>query len=349
MTKASSIVQPRKARRCEAGFTLVELLISVALFLLLAGPVLSSLARSQKTYRTSELKVSLEQKMRAALELMSQEVSQAGLQPSGVDTDGLGLPLTTVAASACTGTPPTCISASPTVDESVQVSSTAGIYEGEWLWVDAGTGPNCSTSGPCEQVVVDGVSAGPPATISAKFKYNHTAQTINSTTYPTPIYGLGQYPQGIVPPGTTTSGGSTSSQLELFGDVKGLGDSLLAIIYTCPSSFPGPFTRTVYDGTTGNQISTTSLVDNVTSCTFTYPSPLPTVPSGCGSMSGKSIITSVGVTVTAQSTMNDPATHAPVTVTKSFLNIQPRNVISALYVACGTIANELQPNPGSLP
>jgi prepilin-type N-terminal cleavage/methylation domain-containing protein len=349
MMKKRRVLKPGRTRKRETGFTLIELLVSVALFLVLAGPILSSLANSQRTYRTSELRVSLEQKMRAALELMAQEVSQAGLQPSGVDTDGLGLPLTTVAASACTGTPATCISASPTADESVQVTSTAGIYVGEWLWVDAGTGPNCSTTGPCEQVVVDGVSAGPPATISAKFQYNHTTQTINGTTYPTPIYGLGQYPQGIVPPGTTTSGGSTSSQLELFGDVNGSGNSLLAIIYTCPGSFPGPFTRTVYDGTTGSQISSTSLIDNVTSCQFTYPNPLPTVPSGCGSMSGKSIITSVGVTVTAQSTMNDPTTKAPVTVTKSFLNIQPRNVISALYVACGTIANELQPNPGSLP
>lgn len=333
----------------QSGFTLIELLVSLALFLLLAGTILGSMANSQKNYRSSELHVSLEQKMRAALELMAQEVSQAGLQPSGVDTDGLGLPLTTVASSVCTGTPSTCIAASPTTDETVQVNSVAGIYVGEWLWVDAGTGPNCSTSGPCEQVVIDGVSAGPPATISAKFKYAHTSQTINGTTYPTPLYGLGQYPQGIVPPGATTSGGSTSSQLELFGDVNGSGNSLLAIIYSCPASLPGAFTRTVYDGTTGSQISSTSLIDNVTSCQFTYPNPLPTVPSSCGSMSGKSIITSVGVTVSAQSTMTDPSTGAKVTVTKSFLNIQPRNVISSLYVACGTIANELQQNPGSLP
>jgi hypothetical protein len=198
-------------------------------------------------------------------------------------------------------------------------------------------------------VVVDAVSAGPPATISAKFAYAHTAQTIAGTTYPTPFYGLGQYPWGIVPPGATASGGSTSSRLELFGDVNGNGSSLLAVVYSCPATLPGPFARTVYDATTGTQISTTNLIDNVTSCSFTYPNPLPTVPSSCGKTSGQSVVTSVGVTVTAQSTMNDPSTRAPVTVTKSFLNIQPRNTISALYVSCTEMANELQAAPGSLP
>jgi hypothetical protein len=47
--------------------------------------------------------------------------------------------------------------------------------------------------------------------------------------------------------------------------------------------------------------------------------------------------------------MNDPQTGLPVTVTKSFLNIQPRNVVSAFNEASGTVANELQPNPGTLP
>lgn len=337
-------------KRRKDGFTLLELMMAVALFLLLAAPILSSLASSQKTYRGSEIRVSLEQKMRAGMELMAQEVTQAGLQPAGVDTDGLGLPLTTVVAGTCSGSPATCITKSPTTDESVEVNSVSGIYVGEILWVDAGPGPDCAINGPCEQVVVDGVSAGPPATISAKFSYAHTMQSVNGTNFPTPFYGLGQYPWGIVPPAAgTPSGGSTSSQLELFGDVNGNGSSLLAVIYACPGTFPGPFSRTVYDATTGNQISTTNLIDSVTACQFTYPNPLPTVPSSCGKTSGQSVVTSVGVTITAQSAMKDPTTNALVTVTKSFLNIQPRNTISALYVSCTEMANELQTAPGSLP
>lgn len=344
------------ARKKDSGFTLLELLVSIAIFLLIAWPIMASMSNSQRIYRTSELRVSLEQKMRAALELMAQEVSQAGLQPSGVDTDGLGLPLTTVAASACS---PTCIAAGTAGP--IQVTSVAGLYVGEWVWVDANPGPNCYLNNTCEQKMITNVSAGPPATLTfhTAFAANHTAQTINGTTFPTPIYGLGQYPQGIVPPPpyantATPSGGSTSTQLELFGDLNGNAGSLLAVIYSCPSQFPGPFTRTLYDATSGSQISSTSLIDNVTSCQFTYPNPLPQVPAGCnqtpaGNMSGEYIIPSVGITITAQSLMSDPATGSPVSVTKSFLNIQPRNIISVLNVVCSQMTNELQQNPGSLP
>jgi len=349
MTKHPKALQSNLSKRWQTGFTLLELLMSMAIFLLIVAPIVGALITSQKTYRSAELRVSLERNMRAAFELLAQEISQAGLQPSGIDSDGLGVPLTTVVTGTCTGTPVTCISASPATDESVQVNSVSGIYPGEWLWVDAGPGLDCSVNGPCEQVVVDSVIQGPPATIKAKFQYNHLLQTINGTSYPTPLYGLGQYPQGIVPAGATPSGGSTSSRLELFGDLNGTGNSLLAVVYACPNSFPGPLTRTVYDATTGTQTSSTNLIGNVTACQFTYPNPLPTIPSGCGSMSGTAIITSVGISITVQSTMNDPNTKAPITVTKSFLNIQPRNVISALYVSCTEMANGLQQSPGNLP
>ena len=87
----------------KAGFSLLELVVSLAVFLVISGAVIGSLNYFQNNYRGSEIRVALEQKVRAALELMAQEISQAGLQPSGVDTDGLGMPLATVAASACSG------------------------------------------------------------------------------------------------------------------------------------------------------------------------------------------------------------------------------------------------------
>jgi len=333
----------------DTGFSLLELLISLAVFLVISGATIGSLGYFQKNYRGSEIRSALEQKVRAALELMAQEISQAGLQPSGVDTDGLGVPLATVAASACSGTPLKCITGNSTTAQWVQVTTVAGIYVGEYLRIDTGPGPDCYSSY-CEDVSVVAVSAGPPAQIKATFSQNHFAQTIGSTVYPTPIYGMGSYPQGIVPPGMTSpppSGGSSSGQLELFGDLNGAGNSLLAVIYACPSTFPGPFTRTLYDATTGSQISSINLIDNVTACQFTYPAtPFPTVSVGGTTVS---VVTSVGITLTAQSTMNDPQTGQPIIVTKSFLNIQPRNVVSAFNEASGTVANELQPNPGTLP
>jgi hypothetical protein len=355
----------KKSRKCaksQTGSSLLELLISMMVFLTIAGSIVGGLATAQKNYRSSEVRVSLEQKVRAAVELVSQEVNEAGLQPSGVDTNGLGLPLSTVTSASCTGTSLTCITANAASgDQWVNVTSVAGIYVGEWLWVDVGPGPNCYPSGYCEQVVVDGISTSPPR-IEAKFHQTHTAQTISSVVYPTPLYGMGSYPQGIVPPylnsnpnSTPPSGGSTTSQLEIFGDLNGTGNALLAVIYACPASFPGAFTRTVYDATTSpaNQLSSTNLIDNVTACQFSYPVNSQTVQQSTPQQylpSGEPIVMSVGLTITAQSTMNDPQTQQPVTVTKSFLNIQPRNVISALNVANSTVANELQTsNPTNLP
>jgi prepilin-type N-terminal cleavage/methylation domain-containing protein len=356
ITKSSTSACP------ETGFTLLELTCSLALFAVIALPILGSIGTSQKTYRTSELRVSLEQKMRAGLELMAQEVSQAGLQPAGVDNDGLAAPLTQAILSDCTkGTAANQCMTGANTTEAIPVTSVANIYVGEMLWVDADPGPDCNKTpnGPCEQVTVIATNPGPPATITATFQFPHSPQTAGGTTYPTPFYGLGQYPHGIVPsvssgPGVVVppSGGSTATQLELFGDVNADGHSLLAVIYSCPATLPGPFVRTVYDATSTvtpqTPISTTNLIDNVTFCQFSYP-PLAKVPSTCGKTSGDYIVTSVGLTITAQSLMNDPSTHAPVTVTKSFLNIQPRNTMAAVYVACDYFSNELQQEPANLP
>jgi len=168
---------------------------------------------------------------------------------------------------------------------------------------------------------------------------------------------MGTYPQGILPPGTTASGGSTATQLELFGDLNGAGNSFYLVKYSCPTAAGGSFTRSVY--AIGNKAvtqvgQTTNLIDNipadvngVVQCSFTYPAaPLPTVSvTACDGSTTESVITSVGVTITAQSKMPDPQTGQYIQVTKSYLNIQPRNIVAALNAASGTVANELQSNP----
>lgn len=340
-------MQARQSVKNQQGFTLIEMLVSLAVFLVVAGGVIGALMTSQKSHRRSEISVSLEQNMRAALELMAQEVSQAGLQPSGVDADGLGLPLATVTASSCTGGSKICISTTGTPTW-VTLTTVTGLYVGEWVRVDANPGPDCYTSASCEWVqILDIDTSG--SRISAQFQHTHAAQTIGSTTYPTPVYGMGTYPQGILPAGTTTSGGSTATQLEIFGDLNGAGNSFYLVKYTCPAAAGGSFTRTVYNigAKTVSQVGQpTNLIDNVASCTFTYPSTLPTVSvPACDGSSSESVITSVGVSITAQSKMPDPQTGQIIQITKSYLNIQPRNIVAALNASTGTVANELQSNP----
>ncbi len=338
-----------KRKKLEYGFSLLEMLISLAIFMVIAGGIIGVLINSQKVHRRSEISVSLEQNMRSALELMSQEVSQAGLQPSGVDGDGLGLPMATVVASGCTGTPSVCINTGTSVQ--VSVTSVAGMYVGEWLRVDASPGPDCYTSKSCEWLQIQSITTttSPPRITFFQVQHTHQAQTIAGTVYPTPLYGMGSYPQGILPSGTTASGGSTVSQLELFGDLNGASNSLLLAKYNCPSSPGGAFTRTLYSIGANAVVQigqTVNLIDNVVLCSFSYPSTLPTVAvAGCDGSTTEPVITSVGVSVTAQSKMPDPQTGRPVQVTKSFLNIQPRNITASLNAATGTVANELQPNP----
>lgn len=330
-----------KCRKRAKGFSLLELMVSLAVFLVVAGTIMSSMMSAQKSFRTSEIRTGLEQTMRSALEMMAQDIGQAGLQPMGADSKGLGAPLATVLISACsTGT---CIKGDPTTAQPVPVNSVDGIYEGEWLWVDVGPGAvgaecyssNATISDPvryCEQVQVETVDPGPPALIKAKFRVDHSYYK-NGIANPTPFYALGAYPQGIVPPGAKTSSGSiltgsTPSQLKLFGDINGTGNSLQYVVYTCPSSTPGNFTRTVYDATSSSNvpISTTTLLSNVTACKFKYPDIQN--PASLGLPGG--VLTSVGISLTARSQTNDPQTGQPITITKSILNIQPRNIISAL-------------------
>ena len=345
----------KKRSTKQSGFTLLEMLVALGVFLLVAGGVIGAMISSQQTQRRSEISVSLEQNMRAALELMAQEVSQAGLQPSGVDNDGLGLPLASVATSVCSTAGSTCIAAGTSVQ--VQVTTVAGFYVNEVVRVDANPGPDCYTTNNCEYLKITNIDSTNNKVTFANVNHVHTAQTIGSTTYTTPIYGMGTYPQGILPPGTTVSGGSTASQLEIFGDLNGAGNSFYLVKYNCPTSAGGSFTRTVY--TIGNNSVTqvgqpTNLIDNIPvdssgniQCVFTYPATLPLVSTvtACDGSTGESVITSVGVTVTAQSKMPDPRTGQYVQVKKSYLNIQPRNINAALTAATGTVANELQANP----
>lgn len=344
-----------KSRRRQSGFTLLEMLVALAIFLVVAGGVISALIASQRTQRRSEISVALEQNMRAALELMAQEVSQAGLQPSGVDGDGLGLPLATVKPSVCSTAGAICIATGTSVP--VQVTTVAGLYVGEWVRVDADPGPDCYTSSTksCESLSIQSIDSTTNTITFASVTKSHVAQAIGSTVYPTPIYGMGTYPQGILPSGTTASGGSTPTQLEMFGDLNGAGNTLYMVQYNCPASAGGAFTRTVYNigNTAVTQVGQpTNLIDNVTYCNFSYQSPTtPVAVTGCDG-NNMPVVTAVGISITAQSKMPDPQTGEYIKVTKSFLNIQPRNILAALGAASlgssgemKTSANELQQNP----
>ena len=294
------------------GFTLVELMVSVLILSLIMGAFIAALSTSEQSYARTELGSDMYENVRSVAELLAQEIGQAGL---------VSLPATTLTA-AVTGNP---------AAQAVNVSQTTSMYVGEQLLVDAG--------GASEELVT--LTAVTSTTMSGIFQNAHASGA--------PVTVLGAYPSGIVPVGATD--GSTSvnepgkSILNMYGDINGDG-SLVYIRYTCDTtSTPGTLTRSVTVITPGvNTINTpqtllSTLIPNPggTPC-FQYTS----YPVGTPV---NTYVTNVGLTISVRSLTPDPQTQAYLTMTKSFLDLAPRNVLAGFELGNAGITNRLQAQP----
>ncbi len=201
-------------------------------------------------------------------------------------------------------------------------------------------------------------------TITANFGETHTTNAPN-----TPAYPMGVFPHGILSDQSNASPNG-GGKLAMFGEINGSGNGLWAVEYTCPTTFPGPLTRTAWNLATGAAATKYNLIDNVTACYFCWPGVPSTVNSSCpqGAATPDTVtlavdpliacpatgtnptqppagsgyctypmITQVGFTITALENVTISGSTQPVSVTKSYSNIQPRNIIAAdkIYnVAC---------------
>jgi prepilin-type N-terminal cleavage/methylation domain-containing protein len=337
-------------KNSEAGFTLIELMISMALLLVIAGASIGAMNSSQKGYRQSEIERALHQQMRGAIEQMAQEITQAGLVSTGME-------MVSGVATSAPITLPTgwSIGSGPTIT----VSSVAGLFAYENLWVDTGalTEPVTilSINSATKTITLwDGPTTAP-------LSQAHAAGAV--------VIPRGVFAAGILPPNTLN--GSTPTSLRMFGDINNDG-SLDYVRYDCPAAgTTGPLVRSAWD-LRGTPPAWTSqrvpLLDNVTSCLFVYTYTFnatrnPVVPwvdpssdiqiNAPDDPSGTNVSTSsrftlsdnatfpqfvlaVGITVTSCSqTGVEPWNYTsgvvamqPVCLTKSFLNIQPRNVLA---------------------
>jgi len=152
-----------------AGFSLLELMVSTAMILIIGGAAVSALGGHQKSYTSTTLQSDMHSEMRNAVELITQEVGQAG---------AMNFAPTTLAAT---------VAASP-LAQSVQVASTAGMFVGQQLRVDTGSAE--------ETVAVTALSSVPPA-FSAIFSQAHTSGVL--------VASAGVFPQGILSSSTPTS------------------------------------------------------------------------------------------------------------------------------------------------
>jgi len=110
-------------RKRQSGFTLIEMLVALAIFLVVSGIVMSGMVQMTKTQGTVANRTEMHTSVRSATELLQQEIGQAGR---------ISLP---VAVMPVTITGPIAASAS---SQTVSISSTFNMFPNMLLDVDAG-------------------------------------------------------------------------------------------------------------------------------------------------------------------------------------------------------------------
>jgi len=282
-------------------------MVSMVVLLVVAGAAFSAMDGLSKNYGSTTLRSDMSSGVRSAAELMTQEVGQAGSLP--ITPHQLTAPVT---GSAVT-------------PQTVFVDSTAGMFVGQILMVDAGATQ--------EQVQIQAI----PSTISL------TGIFANSHAKNAPVDASGVLPQGILST-------STPTQLELIGDINGDG-TLVYVEYDCNpnAAGTGTLTRSITLLPAAAKNPSTVLLQNLVTNPGGLGNTCFTIPAATAA-AGFNFVPSLGVSLTVQSSARDPQSGAFQTLTKSFMNLAPRNVLVGLDLAqSGVLTNRLQPTPPGVP
>jgi prepilin-type N-terminal cleavage/methylation domain-containing protein len=311
-------------RTSQEGFSLAELMISMAIMLMIAGAATTALMKMTNAQATIWNRTQMHSGIRGATEVLQQEVGQAGR----VTLPGPG-PVTLTGAA----------NAGVTTAQTVTVSSTAGMFQGENLLIDAGC---FDTAMPCTSRLETVALTAPPTStsITAVFTKAHAAGA--------PVSAFGAFTSGVVPPSVTN--GSSGTVLKLFGDINADGN-MVYIEYTCDPP-PAPASGNLYRNSmawnaappspapTTSQILLSNIMRNPdNSACFTYQT---------ASLNGITYVTDVAITLTVQTQLIDPVTKRFQTETKALLNVSPRNVFNAWELASLGISTRIQPTPPSI-
>jgi Tfp pilus assembly protein PilW len=309
----------------------------MAVLLVVAGAVISMISYNENTFGRTEQQSDMYENVRAVAELMAQEIGQAGLAdlPAGAT---LSAPVTKNATA-----------------QTVAVSSTTSMYAGEILLVDTATNE--------EPVTIVSLTS---TSVSGIFATNHASGAV--------IHAIGVSPNGIVSPSSsattpggvscvtiptgvtyTATDGSTCNVLNIWGDLNSDG-TLVYVRYTCnTTTTPGTLTRSVTTITPGvNTISTAQ-----TLLSTVIPNPPSSAPTPCfqydlstQQMTVNGVVTNtyymianIGLTISVRTLKPDPITGQYLTMTKSFLDLSPRNILAGYEQANWGDASRLQNQP----
>ena len=297
-------------RRNVCGFSLLELLASISILLVIAAGVFSALAYYLGAYQRTQLTADMHDTTRSAIDLMTQEIGQAGLLSSSSSQ------LTTLSAA---------VTASAT-SQNASLTSTAGLFVGEKLTMDIGSNQ--------EVVAITAVSSTGVSGIFGKSHANGAS-----------VNALGVFPQGVLSTSTANqlqlvgdiNGDGTLVYVEYNCNNQAPGPGTLTRSITLISAASKNASSVLVDNVMPNP--------GGTAC-FQFPSPLPTATIAGTTYT---FVPQVGVTLTVQSSSRDPVTGSYMTITKQALNLVPRNVQMGLNLGNAGIANLLQPTPSSVP
>jgi type II secretory pathway pseudopilin PulG len=158
---------PHNRNKKAEGFTLLEMMVGLGLLMVVSGAAFTSAVYFQKSFASTEAKIDTVSSMRNAMELITQEVEQAG----SVDFVPVTIPNPVTLNAAA---------------QSVTMSSAAAMYPGEILTVD--------TMANEENVTIISIDGN---NVRGIFTKSHAASA--------PVDVLGVIPQGIINSGPNAS------------------------------------------------------------------------------------------------------------------------------------------------
>lgn len=186
----------RDTVRSEAGYTLVELMVAVAVLMIVSATVMDGTLRLSRVNGSVTNRSEMHSGVRNATELLQQEVGQAGR---------VSLPApATLTGGVVAGV------------QTVNVSSADSMFVGERLVIDTGVNR--------ETVTLTAVDLGAKS-ITARFRNAHAAGA--------QVLAQGGFAAGIVP--TNMANGSTGTRLKLFGDINDDGN-MVYVEYWCDTA-----------------------------------------------------------------------------------------------------------------
>jgi len=319
-------------RKENAGFTLLETMVSLVVLLAVGGIVMSGMTRLMWTQGSIANRTAMHTSVRSVTELLQQEIGQAGKVSLGGPTSLVTLTSAVAASAGGTTLVAFSLSAPPNTPAPT-------VYRDEVLTVDVGTNQEAVT------VVTWASGSG-----TAVFTNPHPAAA--------PVTALGAFSTGVVPPAAAPANypfGSTGTVLKLYGDINDDGN-MMYVEYTCTQGTAGapgtlyrhqmPFNQTTAKTANDNTMILLNNVlfnpndpnGNAVPC-FAYQ----VQPAGTGYC-----VTNVAVTLTVQTQNKDPQTGQLQKETKALLNVAPRNVVEVYATANLVDPTRAQPIPSTV-